>query len=57
LHLFKEADREREESARTLEQLETDKAQAAEHICQLSDEKNQNIAKMQNLEMQILNLK
>ncbi|CAG7951897.1 hypothetical protein DTO013E5_10120 [Penicillium roqueforti] len=57
LHLFKEADREQEESARTLEQLETDKAQAAEHICQLSDEKNKNIAEIQKLEMQILNLK
>jgi hypothetical protein len=57
LHIFKEADREREESARTIEQLETDNAQAAEHIRQLSDEKNQNIAKMQKLEMQIFNLK
>jgi hypothetical protein len=57
LHIFKEADREREESARTIEQLEADKVQAVEHIRQLSDEKNQNIAKMQKLEMQIFTLK
>lgn len=57
MHLFEEADREREKSAQTMDQLEADKAQAAEHICQLSDEKNQNIAKIQKLEMQISNLK
>lgn len=40
-----------------MEQLEAEKAQSAEQICQLRDEKNQNIAKMQKLEMQISNLK
>ncbi|CAG7929020.1 unnamed protein product [Penicillium olsonii] len=57
LNLFKDADKEREEAERSIERLKAEIAQGAENIRQLSDERNQTVAKLQTLEKQISALK
>ncbi|KAJ5971710.1 uncharacterized protein N7479_001628 [Penicillium vulpinum] len=54
---FKEADRERDELTRSIQRLEADNARATAKIRQLSDTNDQNLAKIQTLEVQKSNLK
>ncbi|KAJ5531462.1 hypothetical protein N7527_004855 [Penicillium freii] len=57
LQVFKDADRERDESTLSIQRLEADNAQAAAKIRQLGNEKDQSLVRVQALEMQIWNLK
>ncbi|KAJ5775857.1 uncharacterized protein N7511_000868 [Penicillium nucicola] len=54
---FKEADQDRDQLTRSIQQLEEDNAQAQAAIRQLSDTNNQNLAKVQTLEFEISTLK
>lgn len=56
MHLFEDADRQREEAKRSIERLEAENAKGAESIRQLNDERNQTVVKVQTLEMQISTL-
>ncbi|KAJ5531389.1 hypothetical protein N7527_004782 [Penicillium freii] len=57
LQVFKDADRERDESMRSIQRLEADNAEAAAKIRLLCDEKDQSLVRAQALEMQISSLK